>query len=61
VECLVGGGPVKTNGDDGVRVAVVQADLDLHGVTVETTAPEQVIYHDQPTIKIKGLHQRTAI
>jgi hypothetical protein len=49
-----GGGPVKVNGDDGVRVAEVQADLDLHGVTVETTAPEQIIYHDQATINIKG-------
>jgi hypothetical protein len=37
-----GGGPVKLAGDDGVRVAEVQADLDLHGVTVETTADEQV-------------------
>ena len=26
-----GGGPVKVNGDDGIRVAEVQADLDLHG------------------------------
>jgi len=49
-----GGGPVKLNGEDGVRVAEVQADLDLHGITVETTAPDQVIYHDQPTISIKG-------
>ena len=38
-----GGGPVKTNGDDGVRVAEVQADLDLHGVTVETTASGQLV------------------
>lgn len=49
-----GGGPVKLNGDDGIRVAEVQADLDLHGVTVETTATEQVIYHDQASIVIKG-------
>jgi hypothetical protein len=49
-----GGGPVKTNGDEGVRVAEVQADLDLHGVTVETTAAEQQIYIDQPTITIRG-------
>ena len=34
---------MKTNGDDGVRVAEVQADLDLHGVTVETTADKQVV------------------
>ena len=37
-----GGGPVKTNGQEGIRVAEVQADLDLHGVTVETTSDEQV-------------------
>ena len=40
VDC--GGGPVKLNGEDGVRVAEVQADLDLHGVTVESTAKDQV-------------------
>jgi len=49
-----GGGPVKLNGDDGVIVAEVQADLDLHGVKVETTAPGQVIYHDDPDITITG-------
>jgi hypothetical protein len=37
-----GGGPVKCAGEDGVRVAEVQADLDLHGVTVENTAEQQV-------------------
>jgi hypothetical protein len=37
-----GAGPVKVNGEEGFRVAEVQADLDLHGVTVETTADEQV-------------------
>ena len=49
-----GGGPVKLNGDDGVRVAEVQADLDLHGVTVETSAPQQLIYHDEPNIIVTG-------
>jgi hypothetical protein len=49
-----GGGPVKLNGDDGVIVAEVQADLDLHGVKVETTAPSQVIYHDDSDISITG-------
>ena len=49
-----GGGPVKLNGEDGVRVAEVQADLDLHGVTVETSAPEQLIYHDEANIIIAG-------
>eukprot|EP01006_Ploeotia_vitrea_P031669 TRINITY_DN63986_c0_g1_i1.p1 TRINITY_DN63986_c0_g1~~TRINITY_DN63986_c0_g1_i1.p1 ORF type:complete len:941 (+),score=55.61 TRINITY_DN63986_c0_g1_i1:73-2895(+) len=49
-----GGGPVKTQGADGVRVAEVQADLDAHGVTVEDTYDEQVIYHDAPSIFIRG-------
>jgi hypothetical protein len=49
-----GGGPVKLNGEDGVRVAEVQADLDLHGVTVETSAPQQLIYHDEANIIITG-------
>jgi len=49
-----GGGPVKLNGEDGVRIAEVQADLDAHGVTVESTATEQLIYHDQPRITITG-------
>ena len=52
IDC--GGGPVKLNGDEGITVAEVQADLDLHGVTVETSAPQQVIYHDQTTVTIKG-------
>jgi hypothetical protein len=37
-----GGGPVEFAGKDGIRVADVHADFDLHGVTVETTADEQV-------------------
>ena len=59
-----GGGPVKLNddrhdgvlveGDEGVLVAIVQADLDLHGVTVETSATRQLIYHDEPNIIITG-------
>jgi len=49
-----GGGPVKTNADDGVRVAEVQADLDLHGVTVETSAPEQFLYWDDLNLMITG-------
>jgi len=49
-----GGGPIKTNGDDGVRVAEVQADLDAHGVTVEDTYVDQVIYNDAPSVYIKG-------
>jgi hypothetical protein len=49
-----GGGPVKQNGADGIIVAVVQANLDLHGVTVETTAAKQLLYHDDPTLVITG-------
>eukprot|EP00607_Mallomonas_marina_P009587 CAMPEP_0182420276 /NCGR_PEP_ID=MMETSP1167-20130531/4954_1 /TAXON_ID=2988 /ORGANISM="Mallomonas Sp, Strain CCMP3275" /LENGTH=924 /DNA_ID=CAMNT_0024596015 /DNA_START=81 /DNA_END=2855 /DNA_ORIENTATION=- len=49
-----GGGPVKLNGDEGILVAEVQADLDLHGVTVETSADKQYVYHDDPTIVVKG-------
>ena len=49
-----GGGPVKLNGDEGIRVAEVQADLELHGVTVQTTADTQYIYHDDPNLIISG-------
>jgi len=49
-----GGGPVKISGEKGITVAEVQADLDLHGVTVETSAPTQYLYHDDPTLVIKG-------
>jgi hypothetical protein len=37
-----------------VRVAEVQADLDLHGVTVETSAPNQIIYHDEANVVVTG-------
>ena len=49
-----GGGPVKLNGDEGIQVADVQGDLDLHDVSVQATATEQLIYHDDPRIYIKG-------
>ena len=49
-----GGGPVKVNDAAGVVVAEVQADLDLHGVTVETTADTQRVYHDDPNLIISG-------
>jgi len=49
-----GGGPAKVGDDDGVLIAEVQADLDLHGVTVETTASQQFIYHDEHNIMING-------
>jgi len=49
-----GGGPVKTNGDDGIRVAEVQADLANHGITIEDSYLDQVIYHDAPSVYITG-------
>jgi len=49
-----GGGPVKLNGDEGINVAEVQADLDVHGVTVETTSDTQRVYHDDPNLMITG-------
>lgn len=49
-----GGGPFKISGDDGVRVAEVQANLDLRGVIVETTSNQQLIYADEPNLIISG-------
>ena len=49
-----GGGAVKLNGDIGVVVANVAADLEEHGVTVESTSKEQAIYHDETSITISG-------
>ena len=49
-----GGGPVKLNGEEGVLVANVENDLELHDISVEATATEQLIYHDEPKIYIKG-------
>jgi len=49
-----GGGPAKVGGEDGAIVAEVQADLDLHGVTVDTTAATQFIYNDDPNVIITG-------
>ena len=45
---------MKVNGDEGVQVAEVQADLDLHGVTVATTADQQRLYSDDPNLIITG-------
>jgi hypothetical protein len=49
-----GGGPAKVGGDDGAMVAEVQADLDLHGVTVETTSATQLVYNDDPNVIVTG-------
>ena len=49
-----GGGPVKLNGDIGIKVGEVQADLEGHAITVSDTAENQVIYHDEMSVKVKG-------
>jgi len=49
-----GGGPVKTNGDDGVLVAQVEENLDAHDVSVTDTSGEQFIYHDETNLIISG-------
>ena len=58
-----GGGIVKTStsNDGGVivaqvnaDVAQVNADVGTNGVTVRSTAAKQLIYHDEPRIKIWG-------
>jgi len=48
-----GGGPVKL-GEDGVRIADVMENLEAHGVTVEPTADQQLIYNDETNIIISG-------
>ena len=40
-----GGGPVKLNGAEGIRVAEVVANLEQHGVTIQANA-ETFIYND---------------
>lgn len=47
-----GGGPVKVSGDDGVVVSEVQANLDLHGVSVD--ASDQLLYADDANVLISG-------
>eukprot|EP01039_Chlorochromonas_danica_P011757 gene11757-13214_t len=49
-----GGGPVKVNGDEGVLIADVQANHELHDITVEPTASFQLIYADEPSLLITG-------
>jgi hypothetical protein len=49
-----GGGPVKLNGDIGIKVGEVEADLEGHSITASETAENQVIYHDEASIKVKG-------
>jgi hypothetical protein len=44
-----GGGPVKVNGDDGVKVAFVQADF-----SAESTAADQMVYWDESSLIISG-------
>ena len=49
-----GGGPVKTNGDVGVEVGDVEANMDEHFVTVQDTADTQLIYNDELEVSIRG-------
>jgi len=49
-----GGGAVKINGDAGVVVAEVQADLDQHRVSVETTLDDQLVYDDELSLVVYG-------
>jgi hypothetical protein len=49
-----GGGPVKLNGDEGVQVADVQENHDLHSVTVDNTAQSQLVYADEANLIING-------
>lgn len=48
-----GGGPVKLNGVEGIRVAEVVANLEQHGVTIEAS-PETFIYNDETNLLITG-------
>ena len=49
-----GGGPVKLNGDEGIVVAKVVNDLPQHSITVDASAGDQQIYHDEPTVTVSG-------
>jgi hypothetical protein len=49
-----GGGPVKLDGETGVQVADVQSNLDLHSVTVDATANQQLIYATDSELLISG-------
>jgi len=47
-----GGGPVKLRGDEGFRIADVQENLDLHGVSVSGSTKR--IYADEADLVIHG-------
>jgi hypothetical protein len=49
-----GGGPVKLNGDDGIVIADVQENHELHSITVEPTIDQQLLYADEPNLIISG-------
>lgn len=49
-----GGGPVKLNGEEGVVVADVQENHELHSVTVEPSANQQLVYADEPNLMVSG-------
>ncbi len=46
-----GGGPVSVG---NVTVAYVEDNLDSHSVSVQDTSKEQLIYHDEASVIIKG-------
>lgn len=49
-----GGGPVKLNGDDGIVIGTVEANLDAHRVSVDATADQQKLYADEAGLVISG-------
>lgn len=49
-----GGGPVKLNGDEGIQVAVVEENHELHDVTVQDTDEQQLLYADDQLLMISG-------
>lgn len=49
-----GGGPVRLNGDDGVKIGDFIEDADQYSVSVDSTAYQQLIYHDEPLIQVDG-------
>jgi hypothetical protein len=49
-----GGGPVKVRGDEGLLIANVESNLDLHSITVDATADQQLVYADEPNLIISG-------
>lgn len=55
-----GGGPIKLNGDDGAVMGTVVLDAASHGASIDASAGEQLIYHDDPQVTITGAGFNTA-